>query len=258
MTVRDQVFQAAEKLADSKPFDLITFAEVAKTAGVHWTAVRRHFGSKQEMRKWLKDKQAASKPEFADTKSRVLDAAAHIFSIKGYMNCSLDQVGEEAGLSKGAVYWHFSSKQDLFLAVLERNYEQQLRMLPNLMERIVTSENPVLTITGWLESEFKCLESGDVRSMLFLDFLVSVRDIQIRERLQKLHANLIDNVAKLFQTLQQKGYLADDVDPRSAALMVDVLLKGVLVEWNLEPNRDALTKLIDTLANMLQGLLVKH
>lgn len=257
MSVRDQVFQAAEKLASSKPFDSITFAEVARAAGVHWTAVRRHFSSKKEMREWLKEKQAA-KPEFADTKSRVLDAATYVFSTKGYMNCSLDQVGEEAGLSKGAVYWHFSSKQDLFLAVLERNIDQQLRMLPGLMERILSSENPVSTIADWLKSEFKCLEEGNERSMLFLDFLVSVRDAQIRERLQKYHANLIDSVGKLFQAMQQKGYLAKDVDPRSAALMIDVLLKGVLVEWNLEPNRKALDQMIDTLAKMLEGLLVKY
>jgi Transcriptional regulator len=254
LSVRDKVYQAAEQLAASKPFDLITFAEVAQQAEVHWTAVRRHFGSKQKMREWFKERQAGH-AELAGTKSRVLEAAAHVFAAHGYTNSSLDKVAEHAGLSKGAVYWHFSSKQDLFLAILERNYEQQLRFLPGQMERILSSDNADAALADWLEAQFMCLEFGEDSSMLFLDFLVSGREADIRAKLQKQHGKMMDEMGTLFQEMQRRGYFAADVDPRSAAVMVDALLKGVLVEWMLDPRPDALRTLISTISRTLwQGL----
>ena len=61
MSVRDRVFQVAEKLLETKQFDQITFAEIADSADVHWTTVRRYFGNKENMRVWLKEKQTNMK-----------------------------------------------------------------------------------------------------------------------------------------------------------------------------------------------------
>ncbi|WNC17361.1 TetR/AcrR family transcriptional regulator [Brevibacillus brevis] len=255
MTVRDRVYEAAERLVGTKPFDRITFADVAEAAGVHWTAVRRHFGGKEELRAWFKRRQASEQFGLADTKTRVLEAAAFVFAAQGYANASLEKVAEHAGLSKGAVYWHFASKQDLFLAILERNFEQQLRMLPGQMERILLSVDPLLALEGWLESQFSCLEMGEHNSLLFLEFVVSSREPEIRNRLQKLHCSLIRQVGTLLREMQRKGYLSEEADPESMALMFDALLKGVLVEWNIDPNPAQLRTLIRTISKTLwQGL----
>ncbi|MEF2969306.1 TetR family transcriptional regulator [Paenibacillus sp. M1] len=255
MTVRDRVFQAAEQLSKTKPFDLITFADIAEAAGVHWSTVRRYFGGKQNMREWLKERQAEHNPHLVDTKSQVLEAAAHVFSTYGYVNSSLDKVAEYAGFSKGAVYWHFSSKQELFLSILEQNFERQLRLLSDQMERILTSDEPMTALTNWLESQFMCLEDGEEQSMLFLEFLVSGRDAEIRGKLQKLHGNLMDRIAVLIQELQQRGYMASDIDPRPMAVMLDALLKGVVVEWLLDPKAESLQALIHAISRtFLQGI----
>jgi len=250
LTVRDKIYEAAGRLAGTKPFDRITFAEIAQAAGVHWTAVRRHLGNKEEMRQWFKSRQASDSGP-ADTKSRVLEAAARVFAASGYANSSLDKVAEHAGMSKGAVYWHFSSKQDLFLALLERNFEQQARWLPGQIERILSSADPMAELEGWLESQFVCLVPGEENSGLFLEFVASSREPEVRERLQKLHRRLIGQVGVLLGEMQRRGYVADDVDPESVALMFDALLKGVLVEWMIDPNPDRLRALIRTISRTL-------
>lgn len=53
------------------------------------------------------------------TRQAVLDAAERLFIERGYRGASLDQIAENAGFSKGAVYSNFGSKGDLFLALLE-------------------------------------------------------------------------------------------------------------------------------------------
>ena len=54
------------------------------------------------------------------TRSRLLDAAEKVFVDRGFHAASVDEVAEEAGYSKGAVYSNFENKDELFLAVLER------------------------------------------------------------------------------------------------------------------------------------------
>ena len=50
----------------------------------------------------------------------LLDAAEHLFLERGYANVSMQQIAEAAGFTKGATYYHFQSKEDLFLAVSKR------------------------------------------------------------------------------------------------------------------------------------------
>lgn len=255
MNVRDKVYNAAEQLIKTAPYDKITFAEVAKVADVHWTAVRRHFGNKQKMRDWFKRQQMELNSDLADTKSRILESAAHVFSVQGYMNSSLDKVAEHAGLSKGAVYWHFSSKQDLFLAIVERHYEQQISYLADQVKSVVSAEDPVSALASWIESQLLCLQSSEANSILFLEFLVSGRETEIRDRLQSLHRRMMDLVAELVHEMQRQGFLAPDIDPYSLAVMLDALLKGVLVEWVLDPRPELLKVLVQTISRMLwQGI----
>lgn len=92
MSLRERIFEVAEDLSKSKPFDQITFQEIARKAGVHWTTVRRQFGSKEAMRTWLKEKQEKADPSLADTRRRILEAGERMFARLGYVQASLDKV----------------------------------------------------------------------------------------------------------------------------------------------------------------------
>lgn len=61
------------------------------------------------------------------TRSRILDAALDVFSIKGYHNSTVDEIVEQSNTSKGSVYFHFPNKQTLFLALVDK--------FANLLER---------------------------------------------------------------------------------------------------------------------------
>ncbi len=55
----------------------------------------------------------------ARTRAQILQAALACFSNKGYHQTSMDDIVAESGLSKGALYWHFKSKQELFVSLIE-------------------------------------------------------------------------------------------------------------------------------------------
>ena len=67
------------------------------------------------------------------TRQRLLDMAVAVFAEKGFARTSVEEIAERAGFSKGAVYSNFTSKEDLALAVLERQIEQQLAALSVLL-----------------------------------------------------------------------------------------------------------------------------
>lgn len=249
ISTREKTFQAAEQLVAQKPYDQITFVEIAAITGVHWTAVRRHFGSKQAMREWLEEKQANLSSSFLDTRTRVLLAASEMFAEQGYVNASLDKVASRAGMSKGAVYWHFSSKQDLFLAILEQNLSKDFRMLSSQIESVLTAENQLSAINEWLEMIFACIESGSF--MLFLEFVLSSREPEVREKLQELYSNTLDAIGNILKELQEKGHLAQDIDPHAIGLMIDSLVKGMMIERLIDPKRLQSKKVLESVSKVL-------
>ena len=61
-----------------------------------------------------------SKEEALATRDRLLDAAEHLFQAQGVSRTSLQDIARRAGATRGAVYWHFRDKADLFNAMMER------------------------------------------------------------------------------------------------------------------------------------------
>ncbi len=70
----------------------------------------------------------------AATRAAVLESAASIFAHNGYHGASVEQVADAAGFSKGAVYSNFSSKEELFLALLDERLESQLNVIAEVLE----------------------------------------------------------------------------------------------------------------------------
>ena len=61
-----------------------------------------------------------TKEDAEATRNKLLDAAAEVFFVKGVAGASLSEVAQAAGLTRGAIYWHFKDKVDLFDALMQR------------------------------------------------------------------------------------------------------------------------------------------
>jgi AcrR family transcriptional regulator len=71
----------------------------------------------------------------ARTRAQPMDAAATVFARRGYVAASLDEVAEEAGLTKGAVYSNFASKEELFEAVIEDRLNEPMKHAADVIDR---------------------------------------------------------------------------------------------------------------------------
>jgi AcrR family transcriptional regulator len=70
-----------------------------------------------------------------ETRADLIAAAGRLFARRGFHGASLEQIAREAGYSTGAIYWHFSGKDDLFLAVYETEAAARARDVDALQER---------------------------------------------------------------------------------------------------------------------------
>jgi len=66
------------------------------------------------------------------TRAALVDAASEVFARRGFDSASLDEIAEAAGFSRGAIHFHFASKEDLFLAVIDRRNETFLAAYEDL------------------------------------------------------------------------------------------------------------------------------
>ncbi len=88
----------------------------------------------------------------AQTRDRLLDAAAAEFAAKGFAGASLDGIAEAAGFTRGAVYSNFADKSDLFVALLDQRLDHQLAEIQTAMEEAEDEAAFVATLRspGWL------------------------------------------------------------------------------------------------------------
>src|SRR3954467_6925269 len=68
------------------------------------------------------------------TQRRLLDAAREVFGRRGYGSASLEEIAEEAGFSRGALYHHFDSKEALFLDLLDERLTERMRHIERAFE----------------------------------------------------------------------------------------------------------------------------
>ena len=67
-----------------------------------------------------RSKENIQKKKAADTRNSILDAAEDVFNDRGYSKTSLNEIALVAGVTRGAIYWHFKNKEDLFNEMCER------------------------------------------------------------------------------------------------------------------------------------------
>ena len=122
----------------------------------------------------------------AETRERLLEAAARVFAREGYAGASVEEVAGEAGFSTGALYSNFSGKEELFLALLTRNVERVSgRVADAVAERPTVEERAHGAAAEWM----RFVEREPDQILLFMEFWAyAVRDPEVRPRFAAAYA----------------------------------------------------------------------
>ena len=161
-------------------------------------------------------------------REQILAAAMACFARQGYHATSMDDVVRESGLSVGAIYTYFSSKEDLFLALADARSEQTLAYMSDVFSRPAPmadkSREAIDYFFRHLTDEFIPL------ARIGVEFLSeSAKSERIKERQQRRCEMVRQFYCWLLREAQQRGEVRADVDVEPAAELMMALNEGILI-----------------------------
>jgi len=119
---KERLIQAARSLTQHTAFEEITIDEIVKAADLARPTFYYHFsGGKEELRGELIRHGYLGDEPVPDTRQVIVDAALRVFGRSGVSSATLDDVANEAGISRGALCWYYRSKDDLLKAIIQHH-----------------------------------------------------------------------------------------------------------------------------------------
>lgn len=174
-----------------------------------------------------------TKEEAAATRDSILDAAEILFAKQGVSRTTLQHIATAAGVTRGAIYWHFVDKGALFSAMMDRatmpmdTAIQQLgeRKVADPLQRLRDELMAVLHIVVNDEKARRVFEIATLKTE-FTDEVDSAR-VRKREAVAEWRARMEAHLAEA----RANGQLPASIDPHNAATCMWIMLDGLLRNW---------------------------
>jgi TetR/AcrR family transcriptional regulator, acrAB operon repressor len=200
-----------------------------------------------------------TKAEAGATREALLDAAEQVFRGKGVAHTTLADVAQAAGLTRGAIYWHFRDKAELFEAMCERAAMPMEAMLGCAGGG--RCADPLGTLRDMAVLGLTRL-ARDARTQAVFDvmfhkceFTADLAPVAVRQRLADEGCRR--QVIGLLEQAVARGQLPADTDPTLAAALLRAFMVGVMHEWVQNPSAYDLERTAPVfIGTLLAGLAV--
>ncbi len=187
-----------------------------------------------------------------ERKNQILEAAKKTFAKKGIHNTRMSDIADTSGLSKGALYWYFESKDAIILSLLEKVLQPEIQDLKSLLEEDCPAEEKLLLYA----------ERGgqDIIGMLkwmplMYDFIaLAFRQKKIKQAISEYYRENL----QLLENLIQQGIDAGEFQTDSAldaAITVGSIIEGTVMLWLYDPGHiDIIQHIQSNTRLLLDGL----
>src|SRR5437667_2936116 len=177
-----------------------------------------------------------TKVEAAVTREQLLDAAERVFRDRGVAKTSLAEVAAAAGVTRGAVYWHFRDKADLFGAMCERATLPLDAMMVEAGSR--THDDPLGVVRALAVSALIRLAT-DPRAQAVFEVIFHKSELtgelaDIAGRQERDRCDCLSNVERILEQAVARAQLPADTDTALATRLLHEYVSGIMREWVLD------------------------
>ncbi|HLX24359.1 MAG TPA: TetR family transcriptional regulator [Usitatibacter sp.] len=194
-----------------------------------------------------------TKEEAQETRTRILDAAEVVFHDKGVANSSLEEIAAEADLTRGAIYWHFKDKAELFDAMMQR----VALPVEDILERAGGGRCDLepLQVLRRATADVLLRTARDTRVQRVFDIAYHkceyVGDAAgVRERHIASQSECLKTIESAMRACVESGALPKTVNPREAAIGALSLVSGLIANWVLAPKSFSLERHAESLVDI--------
>ena len=165
-------------------------------------------------------------------RNQILDAAMSVFARLGFEHARMDDIVEASGLSKGALYWYFKSKEEIITGILHRLFKTDIEQLRGLLDIEGTVSERLLMLTRYRIAGLKHVSH---LIPIFVEFYaLTVREDWVRQFISEYFRDF----RGLLIDLIQQGIDREEFRPVSTtttAVTISAIYEGLMVHWLVDP-----------------------
>lgn len=196
------------------------------------------------------------KEEAQKTRQQLIEAAIGLFATRGVSSTTLTDIADAAQLTRGAVYWHFSSKAEIFNAI----WDQQLPMREMIRDRLILSENddPLLMLREQFIVALQYI-ANEPRQYALLQILYHkcefhddvISECEIRKRIGLND----DYLRKTLKRCISRNVISSQTNIELALIVFHAFFSGVIKNWLMDSNNFNLYKQAPALVDNILATL---
>ena len=170
------------------------------------------------------------KREQNQRRNQILNAAEAVIEKKGFNNATMDEIAEEAELSKGTLYLYFSHKTGLYLAINKRG----LKKLNDSFQEIMKKDLEGLAMVKELGESFLSFIAANpeyTKALIYYESLVDDKDLQgnkYTRECEELGRQLLMYLTRAIQVGMQDGSIAHRMEAKLLAIQIWASLRGMM------------------------------
>ncbi len=179
-----------------------------------------------------------TKDEAVETRNQILDAAERVFSERGVSRTSLTDIAEAASVTRGAIYWHFKDKAELFCEMVAR-VTMPMEDAPCQINP-AQDPDPLASVRAMLAGILE-RTSGDAQARRVFHIVFNkceyVDEMQpVWQRLREMQAGCLDRLGQGLAAAIARGQLPQTLDARSTAIGLHALVNGLISKLVMDPD----------------------
>ena len=194
----------------------------------------------------------APRPDVSEKrKTEIVDAAARVFSRKGFSGARMDDIVKETGLSKGLLYWYFKGKDAIIVAIMRRLIEPTLKRAGDLAHAEGSARKRLLGFGDSVIKEVEVMQK--IMPITFEFYSLAFRNRIVRSAFGEFFRVFIQSLrAILEQGIADGEFRSVDPDAASKALMA--IYEGSLLLWVFDRTLVDLTNVKTAVELFIQGI----
>ncbi|NOR89929.1 MAG: TetR family transcriptional regulator [Anaerolineales bacterium] len=191
-----------------------------------------------------------------ERRKQILDAAEKVFTQRGFNKARMDDIVAESGLSKGALYWYYKSKDEIILALMDRFFAGEMQAGEELSS-IEGDARQQLEI--FFDTAFKDIRRFEERMSLGYEFFsLAARTEEVRDAIRGYYRRYQAIISQIIQQGIDSGEFSS-IDPDDTATVVISIVEGMALLWFLDPELLDWDRIGDLPTRIfLQGIMEKE
>ena len=179
-------------------------------------------------------------------RERILDAAFHVFSRLGYRDAAVDEIAREAATSKGGVYFHFPTKESLFLEILRTTAD---RLVARVEREVARESDPIARADVALWTVLSTFAGHRTTARLLLVDALGAGPV-FQAELERLHERFAGLIADHLERAVEEKIIAP-LDARTTAQVWFGALHEIVMRWLMADQPESLERTYPALRAIL-------